>query len=533
MRLHPVGSARRKRGVLSLPLLAFGLMIVPAHILPALADMQSSVATRAEDPVTVGGDEMEAFAGQAISDLALFRYSTASASFVPIPYQIDQRVEHVFNPGQPYQFTELMYDVLGEDDGLLDDDDELVFLFGDAGPQAPAAASWPAGTALDRYEIHAVDPRSGAPQPDKWVYLFAGDGLAHSGDHYVNWSLTPITAIDTAQFGLGFQDRWILDRYWVDPPCGSGEDLIDRVKGRGGLQIDRSETEELWNSASFFLGGTVGPIRAIRYVRGALSGYNTIHSDVVYRGLWERHVNLRVHGISDLWLFVDMRPSANETFFAPSVPNGVAVNGSNDPSVGTTLPPWTLVRGPGGGLAVLYDMPPSPFVLDRLLYYRDDASFDDAAYWPAYTDEDNSSFGSHGLHLDGIVGGDTDTIPLHWRIYPLCSNEGDATLGAGLRELYDVPVTTELELQGRGLEPVRGLLLQRDASDLLLAWLPAAGAITYRVYAADLASEPHEDWELLGEVSTTSYRDAGIAAVPGERLYSVVAVTASGEGPWD
>ena len=38
-----------------------------------------------------------------------------------------------------------LYDVAGEDGGLLDSDDELVFLFKDSGPQAPVDATWPAG----------------------------------------------------------------------------------------------------------------------------------------------------------------------------------------------------------------------------------------------------------------------------------------------------------------------------------------------------------------------------------------------------
>ena len=41
-------------------------------------------------------------------------------SFVPIPFQMDERIPTSFSPGTVNEFTELMYDVLGNDDGLLD-----------------------------------------------------------------------------------------------------------------------------------------------------------------------------------------------------------------------------------------------------------------------------------------------------------------------------------------------------------------------------------------------------------------------------
>jgi hypothetical protein len=494
---------------------------------------QAALTNRDEDPVVVSAASFPELSGTAIGQLALFRYDAPSNGFVPIPFQVDQRVDHVFNSGTSSEVHELMYDVLNEDDGLLDANDELAFLFPDAGDQASAGAVWPPAADPNRFEIRVVDPRPGGPYPDRFVYLFSGSGLAHSGVNYISWTGSAAANISSVRFELDFLDRWLLTGYRVIPPCGSGGDLIDRFKGRAGLAPDRAESEEIWNATSTYLGGLVGPVRAIRYVRGAASGVNTVHHDVVYRGFWERVVNLRVHPTSGVWFYLDLLPAAGTSFLASTVPAGVPVDGVNDASVGTTIPDWAIIRGSGGGMATIYNIPPSPFYGTAAFYYRDDASYDDKPQnVSTYGDDDNSAYGNHGIHLDTLTGGDTDTISTSYRLYPLCSNQGDATLGAGLRALLDYPLQTIATRQSQAASAIRTLVVARTGLDVVLSWQPAAGALSYRVYGSTTASLPQGSWTLLGTPTGTVFTDTGAAGDGVSRFYSVTAVGASGEGPW-
>ena len=508
--------------------------LVLATMVPAARAATESAATnRDEDPVVISGSILQDLWGTSVTQLAVFRYDAGSNGFAPIPFQVDQRVDHVFSGGTPAEVHELIYDVMHEDDGLLDANDEVAFLYPDAGDQAPSGAVWLPGTDPSRFEIRVVDPRPGGPYPDRFVYVFTGSGLPRSAVNYMSWTASASGAISSARFGLDFADRWLLTGYRVNPPCGSGTDLLDRVKGRAGLTPDRAESEETWNPISTYMGGLIGPVRAIRYVRGAASGINTVHHDVVYRGFWERVVNLRVHSISAVWFYFDLLPAAGTTFLSSTVPAGVAVDGVNDPSVGTTIPEWSIVRGGGGGMATVYNIPPSPFVGTADFYYRDDATYNDKPQnVTTYGDDDNSAYGNHGLHLDTITSSETDTIPMSFRLYPLCSDAGDATLGAGLRALVDFPLQTSATRQTRAASAVRTVAAARVGTDVVLAWQAVGGALSYRVYVATSPSLPQGSWTLLGTPAGTTLIDPGAAGDGVSRFYSVTAVGAGGEGPW-
>jgi hypothetical protein len=489
--------------------------------------------SRSEDPVVVSGSLLPTLLGRTITQIFVFRYDAGTNGFVPIPYQIDQRIDYLVNPGSPTPVHELIYDVFHQDDGKLDADDEIAFLDADAGDAATANAQWPPGVDPDRFEIRIADPRPGGPYPDRFVYIFTGTGLVQSTTSYVNWNTSPISPISSARFGLGFVDRWLMTGYQVFPPCGTGEQLVDRIKGRAGISPTQAESEEIWNSVSFYLGGLIGPVRAIRYVRGAASGVNTMMHDIVYRGFWERTVNLRVHALSGIWFYVDLLPKPGTTFYSSTVRSGVPVDGVNDSSVGTTIPAWSIMNGPGGGVAILYTVPPSPFVGSELFYYRDDASYDDQpANEPDYTDKDDSAYGDHGIHLDTITSSESDTIPVSARLYPLCSNQGDPSLGDSYRQFLDYPLQLSMTDQTRAASAVRTLMMTKSGADLALGWQPVAGATSYRIYASASSSLSRDSWTLIGTSTIPGFIDTGALANGVARYYSVTAVTANGEGPW-
>ncbi|UCF67211.1 MAG: hypothetical protein JSV80_15755, partial [Acidobacteriota bacterium] len=214
---------RRSFLVLFFVILTLTLAARPTHGAGLLGN---NARSRGDEPVLAYGSSFSAFQGRLLSDLALFRYDPDAVAFEPIPFQIDERIEKLFNEGLEFEFRETIYDVLGEDDGRLDADDELVFIYRDAGPRARAEAPWPECAEEIRYEIAAIDTRPGVSNPTGWVYLFAGTGLARSSEQRVSWDLLPSSAISSACIELGFTDRWLLTELRVFPPCGSGIDLI-------------------------------------------------------------------------------------------------------------------------------------------------------------------------------------------------------------------------------------------------------------------------------------------------------------------
>ena len=509
-----------------------------------------AVADRSEEPVQILGASLPDFAGESIQDLALFRYDDVGGVFEPIPFQIDERiVDRVFKQGTGFEFTETIYDIYGEDDGLLDADDELVFLFGDTGPQAPVDTPWPGGASAERYEIEINDPRTGAPVADQYVYLFGGTGLAISPTSYVTWPILAEAVVTTPVFSLDYEDKWLLVGLDVATPCGTGVDLLDRVKGRGGLAgPDTGETEQNWNNGSppvnsTFMGGLVGPVRAIRYIMGALSGVNTIHHDRVYRGLWERHTDLRVHPVSRAYLYFDWFPPAGATLYLPGDPSGLAVDGTQETPTGWgacptpvpgacgPIPDWALYRSSAGGMVIFLELPPSPFYNSAGAYFLDDDQYNDkTTLVPTYLDDDDSAY-DLGIVLEGPGGNGIDeSIFSRWSVYPLCADTGDATVGADYREFVDSPLGVSTLAQFEVLGRIESVTAGIDGDDVVLEWQAMGGATSYRVYASGFPDLPRNTWTSLGDTPTPDFRDTGAALAATARHYSVVAIGAGGEG---
>jgi len=491
--------------------------------------------SRDDEPVVITGSGLSALLGTPVGQVALFRFEPSSQTFVPIPFQVDERLDVTFTVGGQGEFVEEdMYDVLHLDDGLLDEEDEIVFMFSDGGPQAPASAVWPTGSGSLRYETMVRDTRDEQQPVTRWAYLFAGPALPRSATSYVSWGGSAASAIVTPEFSLDFTDRWLMTGYRVAPPCGSGADLIDRLKVRSRPLGYPTVDEEVLNFNSEYLGGLIGPVRVVRTVRGAKSGVNTIHYDVVSRGRWSRIVHLRVHPLHEFDVYFDWLPRTNALFFRDGMASPVPINGVPDPTVGTSYAAWNLVRGPGGGMFVAYDAPPSPLYADKRLYYRDDAAYDDApGSGEDYPDEDDSAYGTHGLAVLDVQDCNFERVDLGFRVEPLCSSEGSVGLAQAHFELMTDPLDVETTPQSTAVGTVRGLLVSRVGQDVLLTWPPVAGAASYRIYRTFTMYFPFVSWALEDEVAGTSFRDEGEAGRTDARAYSVVAVSPDGtEGLW-
>jgi hypothetical protein len=506
--------------------------ITAAAFLPPAVAVSSAEPERSADPVIVTGAQVPDLIGLPVEDLAVFRFDEGQGTFVPLPFQVDETVLHTFNEGTAGEFTERMVDIFNEDDGLLDADDEIVFLFGDVGNAALPGTAWPEGAEELRIQVQITDQRPGQPEETGWVYLFSGSGLPLSQTSYLDWGTTPTSDILTDRFTLEYEGNWLLTGFRIEPPCGSGADLIDRVKGRALTDTGTEEDEESWNLNSEYLGGRVGPVRAVRYVRGANSGVNTIHRDEVYRDFWKRHVNLRVHAITEALIYVDWRPISDAMFFSPEVPQGVPVDGIPD-SVPVSYVDWSVYRSPGGGIVALNELPESPYYQEKQFHYRDDASYDDTIFHnPDYSDEDDSAYGNLGLKVLDTIDSNIDPIPMTLNIYPLCSGTGDSDLGSAYQTRRTHPLQTAVVPQWKLHGPVETLQVSASGEDVELTWQPVQGAAAYRVYRNVSPGDPHESWTLLQETTDTSYLDPGMISALESVFYSVAVVGEDGGEEW-
>jgi hypothetical protein len=274
----------------------------------------------------------------------------------------------------------------------LDDDDEVVFMASDAGPQAPVGTPPPPGATatLVVAVIDALDPAV-----TRFVYLVrkpggssfdASDGYVDyardaNADEYIdrysfaagdpeqlgssNTGYGPNiagtvcvpqpahastdrfprdgTTVSTDTYQWKSTGRWMVRELHVAKPGQPGvygPDLIDRWKGRAFQQSPDStislvgfEDEQVnWEANSALLGERTGPVRAIRETWGADSGTNVTKTETFYRDAITYHYHVRVHPIPPDGLYTswDYNAGVVAKYYDVLKPDGVDIDGIND-----------------------------------------------------------------------------------------------------------------------------------------------------------------------------------------------------------
>jgi len=213
---------------------------------------------RTADPVVVSGEKLKGFQGFSIHELRLYAY--ADGDLKAVPFQVDERDAKgglVFPLG-PKGGRDA-------DVGLLDGNDELVFMAKDSGGRAPETKR--PGGAGAAAEIELADPLTGGKA---WVYLFhfrkppapaAGDYASITKDGGVV-STTNFTMTFSKEAPIGF-DKLILK----PAGGGNGKNGVDRLKVRAditlrmvGVTIHKNEN----NFESELVAFIDGPVRVVR-----------------------------------------------------------------------------------------------------------------------------------------------------------------------------------------------------------------------------------------------------------------------------
>jgi hypothetical protein len=279
----------------------------------------------------------------------------------------------------------------------LDDNDELVFMASDAGPQAPADAPLPPGIE-DARQVLVSDPSNPAARSYAYVMKAAENGPRPSFDAsngYVSYARDPnadlfersvssyssygnaakgpycdrdgnvvmnpktgepdvdrrrprdYATVTTPRYRFRYDGRWLMTQINIKGPGDTsyGPDVVDRWKARAFQQDPGSKTpccgfeeeDTNWGGSSTLLGERVGPVRAIRETWGADSGTNVIRRETFYREEVRQASFLRVHVIPPLdgiYAQWDFNAGVMTRFYNARHPEGVEVDGRNDEAFG-------------------------------------------------------------------------------------------------------------------------------------------------------------------------------------------------------
>lgn len=360
---------------------------------------QSTILNRAYDPVIVAGAQLFDFNDMPLAELALYAYQ--DGIWQPIPFQFDE-----VNITGTYVISE---------DGLLDENDELVFMGGDAGI-AVTTANWPndAESQLHaRYTITVTDPLN--PSNQAWVYLYRSSTLPRSGESYLSWNEAAQT-MTTISYTIGFEPEQFVGV--ASLAINGSADILDRQKIYADVAFDppilppfnltftEESVTDLFTLPLTITIPYVGPVRAIggaqdgaiffsfygsRVDLGATVDLSDLSLDLgglegdVHFNMVRTSLDLRDPAVSGM---------APARYYDSNTPNGVLINGSADPVAFTPFMDWFQYSGAEGTVVVVTQLEPGTGIATN--YYKDSSVFN-----PEDTG-DGRSYGDAGIQLDDL-----------------------------------------------------------------------------------------------------------------------------------
>ena len=323
--------------------------------------------TRTLDPVIVTGSQLPLFSGVALADLFVYAYDGSTWNVVP--FQFDE----VNSEGSFVPF----------ENGLLDANDQLVFMAADLGGMA-TPYEWPDDADSknhSRYEVRVTNPLNAAEEG--WVYVYHSATLAPTFAPYVTWdSASNSIAASTYIIGYTPSDHLGIDSLQLNGHAG---DVLDRSKFRlsgecftedNWEQFDiREDSQEVINTWS--PPDIPGPVRV---GGGALDDQSW-----AYASMFEDHSTFRADEVdpdkcdeiryhflrvSEDWQNPSVSGMAPMKYFDSNTPAGVPVDGIYDSIPLRPLPTWRQVSGAKGSVVQVMDVGAEGS--DVWNYYKDD-----------------------------------------------------------------------------------------------------------------------------------------------------------------
>ena len=421
---------------------------------------QTNNVNRDHDAIIISGEMLATFDGALLSELFLYSFDEQSRTFTQIPFQFDER------------------DISGSffitDDGLLDDNDELVFMASDLGDRDPADPPAAPGNWLTdvismtnpRVEISATDSLS-SPALSKrqgvaqgWVYLFRSSSLTKEfSEDYVSYTQPTNGGNDTVAgqtYTIGGNAKGLFGSLFL--PNSPSTDLFDSER----IRIS------IFNETHFtFLGIDFrdGPVRVIRDLRLDLLGTAITLPVQYFRSFVSMSATINLANpplkITQLRHSIALSTNAIGMKFTNPYNTDIPIDGQSE-TVNSQIENspefnYTHVTGNQGTIIQLFTIPENVGTSQALFYV-----------------DESGSIGDLGLVIDDS-NGITGQVPFILKLIFLNPNQL-SSLGDQLVQFEEVPIVVDTHSQTFGqVVPVElaAFTAAVVGNDVSLVWITA------------------------------------------------------------
>ncbi len=373
-----------------------------------------STIVRTQEPVVILGSELPAFLGVPVTQLHVYAFD--ANQWVRLPAQVDE-----IDLGDKYVELE---------DGLLDANDQIVFMARDlgelSGGRAPAIGD--GSLALSWYEAKVSDPTHSGAQG--WAYVVRTGSAPPGGTpDYVSWNAAE-HRIMGSNYTLGFESP----RPWLDYLAlgSSGVDILDRAPKYRFCRALLCLNENL---APDTPDGLVkdGPVRVILR-EGRIIAYGWMASS---------EIPLTIPSVvAPDWLrfSVDLNSAATGAlYYNQAVPGGVLVDGSPDAVPELPLSTWNQISHSTGTFVHVFDV--SELGGAPINYYLDSSAIDNQ------DSGDKMHFGDSGVRVD------MPNLSFTFRTVFYFLNGPQPNVGADYASYYNQPLQVDTQWQQLILPP--------------------------------------------------------------------------------
>lgn len=446
---------------------------------------------RLYEPKVLWGDKLSAFYGYPVNQIYLYAWDEAQQSWRMMPYQIDERIRtnNPFNEENLRHFYSIPNSYgIALDDGLLDSDDELVFMIRDMGDRAPEKR-WldnVESKAFSRIELAAADPDD--PSKIAYAYLFRSATIQEPVPTPYGFVYhSQADSVETSFYTVKLDEAMgLVKSITIKPPYGTGVDIFDRQKmrvkavlGAGGLSnIQIDATEELIKLLPDYLMVTPKPVvRLVREVRQTfqfgeeevennLAFYLTTKfypfNGVVKGGSALDEASLRQ--AMPLWdnpflLFEVLRQSWDLSAAAAGMRyysehnDGILIDGQPDVvnrQIDRPIREWNLITGAQGALFSMTTLPDTVATSISLYYYDNKAGGTGDPDTLGFVDTgEEGSYGDFGLCMHNAK-----SLDLAFEMYFLPNTVNSAEQARAIARAVEKPVDITPLVTGVARRPV-------------------------------------------------------------------------------
>lgn len=396
-------------------------------ILSAFLVFGSGVAASANlrqyQPVCFTGEQLPAFQGKQVSKIFAFSYNKKTAGWKQIPFQIDEIGLEISINFYDSTKIDTVPNYFGELNGVLESEEEVLFMFKDAGDKAPDSDWIADNSARDfpRYEIQIKDPLN--PYSIKYVYIYYSNSLQPDPALADYVQLTEASSSATGDDGIsglsyfeghnenGFTVAWQVP----ESHQGTNENFLDllkmRIKVQFGFNLKIMESDAMFFRRLDYVDGPIRLIRRLNYTLtleflNAIIGiadfttyYYPYHTDALgptknFSPDW---------GISYIRQSFDLNQAGVGMRFYNPFNYNVTLDGIPDEGINKTLYPnpelnWHLITGTPGSVLFSYQVP--SIGVTQELYYFDNVNEISGDDFPRDSG-DGLSIGDIGVAISG------------------------------------------------------------------------------------------------------------------------------------